>query len=196
MSEEEYQAGESCETAIDVETGVIELPQSILNMWYKYTATRDGKIVISSDIVYEQSSDYRYSSMVYVKEDNCSNYPTAIIQTGESGTVFNGQFIVAEGDVLYINVVTLTAQSEKSLSIEMFDLQPGESCTTPIVIEEEGSIISPSLLALFQYGILLSWVPATSQYHLQATFRCHSTTAAMPYRILQCLTIYMITKPT
>lgn len=143
LSEEEYQAGESCETAIDVETGVIELPQSILNRWYKYTATRDGKIVISSDIVYEQSSDYRYSSMVYVKEDNCSNYATAIIKTGESGSVFNGQFIVAEGDVLYINVVTLTAQSEKSLSIEMFDLQPGESCATPIVIEEEGSIIFP-----------------------------------------------------
>lgn len=143
LSEEEYQEGESCETAIEVEPGVIELPASVLNMWYKYTATHEGKVVINSDIVYEQSSDYRYSSMVSVKEGDCSGYATAIIKTGESGTVFNGQFIVSEGDVLYINVVTLSAQSGKSLSIEILDLEPGESCSNPIIIEEEGEIIFP-----------------------------------------------------
>lgn len=144
LSEEEYQEGESCETATEIEAGVINLPKAVLNTWYKYTATKECKIIISSDITYEQSSDYRYQSKVLVKEGDCSLYGTNITKSSESGTTFNGQFIVTEGEVLYINVVTLSAQEDKTLTIEEKELEAGESCSNPIVIDEEGEIIFPA----------------------------------------------------
>lgn len=144
LSEEEYQEGESCETATEVEAGVINLPKAVLNTWYKYTATKECKIIISSDITYEQSADYRYQSKVIVKEGDCSLYGTNITKSSESGTTFNGQFIVTEGEVLYINVVTLSAQEDKTLTIEEKELEAGESCSNPIVIDEEGEIIFPA----------------------------------------------------
>lgn len=143
LSEEEYQEGESCETATEVEAGVINLPKAVLNTWYKYTATSECKIIVSSDITYEQSADYRYQSKVIVKEGDCSDYGTNITKSNESGTIFNGQFIVTAGEVLYINVVTLSAQDNKTLTIEEKELEPGESCSNPIVIDEEGEIIFP-----------------------------------------------------
>lgn len=144
LSEEEYQEGESCETATEIEAGVINLPKAVLNLWYKYTATSECKIIINSDISYEQSSDYRYQSKVLVKEGDCSLYGTNITQSSSAGTTFNGQFIVTAGEVLYINVVTLSAQENKTLTIEEQELEAGESCSNPIVIDEEGEIIFPA----------------------------------------------------
>ena len=65
---------------------------------------------------------------------NCDEYGNNIIQSNADGTTFKGEFVVAEGDVLYINVVTISAQENKTLSLAIRELEPGESCSTPIYI--------------------------------------------------------------
>lgn len=133
LSEEDYKAGESCETAIDINLGSNALPESVGNYWYRYTATQSGMLTVSSDIIYEQSSDYTRSSAVKVLT-NCDEYGNNITQTGADGTIFRGSFVINEGDVIFINVVTISAQSGKSLTLEIRDLNPGEACDNPIDI--------------------------------------------------------------
>lgn len=133
LTEEEYKEGESCDKAIEIALGDNALPQNAGSYWYKYIAQQDGKITISSDIIYEQSDDYTRSSAVKVLT-NCDEYGNNITQSSADGTIFKGDFIVAEGDVLYINVVTISAQENKTLSLAIRELEPGESCSTPIYI--------------------------------------------------------------
>ncbi len=133
LSEEEYKMGESCETAIDIELGNNTLPKSAGSYWYRFTATESGMLTISSDIIYEQSADYSRSSAVKVLT-NCDEYGNNITQSSADGTIFSGSFVVNEGDVLFINVVTISAQADKSLTLEMRELNPGEACSNPIDI--------------------------------------------------------------
>lgn len=133
LSEEEYAEGESCETATQIELGSTNIPEKAGNYWYRILATQDGVINISSDIIYEQSSDYSRASTVKVLT-NCNDYGTVITQSNSEGTTFNGSFVVTEGDVLFINVLTISAQEGKTLTTSIRDLNPGESCTYPIVV--------------------------------------------------------------
>lgn len=133
ISEEKYKDGESCETAIAVEIGTTQLSEQAGSKWFKYTATQDGMLTISSDIIYEQSSDYTRSSSVIVKT-SCDAYGNNITQSNADGTTFNGDFAVTEGDIIYINVVTLSVQTNKSLILAIRDLNPGEACSYPIHI--------------------------------------------------------------
>ena len=133
LSEEEYQEGESCEKAIEVAMGSTAIPEAAGSYWYKYTATQSGMLTISSDIMYEQTSDYTRSSAVKVLTD-CDEYGNNIVQSGSESTIFLGEFVVNEGDVLLINVVTITAQIGKTLTIASRELNPGESCDNPINI--------------------------------------------------------------
>ena len=133
LSEEAYAEGESCETATPIEIGITNIPDKTGSYWYKLIANQDGVVSISSDIIYEQTSDYMRSSAVNVKT-SCDEYGNNITQSDASGTVFKGNFIVAEGDVLFINVVTISAQKNKTLTTTIRDLEPGESCTMPIAI--------------------------------------------------------------
>lgn len=137
LSEEEYKEGESCELAIPIQEGDTPLPEAILNYWVKYTATQDGMVTVNSDIIYEQTSDYSKRSSVSVKVGDCSAYPVYIMQTNSEGTWFEGQFIVQKDDILYINIITCTVQSDKKLSIAIRDLQPGEACSVPIPLPFE-----------------------------------------------------------
>ncbi len=136
LSEEEYQEGESCEMAIPVEEGSTALPQSVLNRWYKYTVTKDGMLTISSDIVYEQSSDHRKSSMVSFKEGDCSAYPVSIIKSNSEGSYFEGEVVVRKDETIYMNIITVTAQANKNLTISLRDLKPGEGCSFPLLLQQ------------------------------------------------------------
>lgn len=156
LSEEEYAKGESCETATDIELGTTHIPGKAGSYWYKLTSPQDGMITIISDIVYEQSADYSRSTAVNVKT-SCDEYGNNITQSDASGTIFKGSFVVAEGDVLYINVVTVSAQENKTLTTTIRDLEPGESCTLPIEITT-GEITLPqtSRNKVVWYGIKLN----------------------------------------
>lgn len=142
VSEEEYKEGETCGMAISVEGGATELPEAVLNIWYQYVATQDGMVTIDSDIVFEQTSDYRKSSLVSVKTGDCSAYPVGIIQSNSDGTWFEGKFVVQKDDVLYINIVTCSAQTGRKLNIGIRDLLPGEACSLPIALAE-GEVTFP-----------------------------------------------------
>lgn len=137
LSEEAYKEGESCETAISIIEGNTSLPENAGKYWYKYTADKDCKVTISSDIVYEsfydESTYTSYSSSIKVLTD-CNEYGNEIMQTSSEGSVFKGSFVVNNGDILYIKVVTISAQTDKKLTIETTELAPGESCTNPIEI--------------------------------------------------------------
>lgn len=133
LSEENYAEGESCETATNIEIGATNLPGSSGSYWYSFVAPKDGMLTITSDIIYEQAADYSRSSSVIVKT-TCEEYGNNITSSDASGTIFKGNFVVAEGDKLYINVVTISAQEGKTLNLAIRDLEPGEGCSTPITI--------------------------------------------------------------
>lgn len=132
LSEEAYQEGESCGMAIPAVAGANPLPDKVLNHWYVYTALQDGMVTIDSDLVFEQSPDYRKSSSVSVKAGDCSSYPVGIIQSNSEGTWFEGKFVVRKDDVLYVNVVTCSAQTGKNLNFAIRDLKPGEAVSLPL----------------------------------------------------------------
>lgn len=134
LSEEEYKEGETCDLALLAEGGATELPEAVLNHWYQYVAPQDGMVTIDSDIVFEQTPDSRKSSFVSVKTGACSAYPVSIIQTSSDGTWFKGSFVVQKEDVLYINIITCTAQTGRKLNIGIRDLVPGEACSLPIAL--------------------------------------------------------------
>ena len=146
LSEESYQIGESCETAIDVLEGESDIPENAGKYWFKYVVDRDCKVTISANIAYESiynETTYTSSySSVRVLTD-CNEYGTEIIQTNASTSYFEGSFVASKDDVLYIRVLTLTAQSDRKLTIKTADLLPGESCTTPIAITS-GEVTLPA----------------------------------------------------
>lgn len=133
LSEEDYQEGESCEKAIDVTLGSTAIPSAAGSYWYKYTAEQSGMLTIASDIIYERSADYSRQSAVNVLT-SCDAYPTNITKSSAEGTIFEGSFVMNEGDVMFINVVPISAQSDKTLTLTMRDLNPGEACSNPIDI--------------------------------------------------------------
>lgn len=140
LSMEDYAEGESCETAIAIEEGDTAIPATVGKYWYKYTAERNGMLIISSDMVYEsvydgystQNNEIRYLT-------DCTMYGTTIMKSENNGssstTIFKGQTIVNEGNVIYIQVKTVSAQEGKNLTLTLRDLQPGEGCTSPLEIE-------------------------------------------------------------
>ncbi len=138
LEEAEYAEGESCATAIATEAGTINLPKQTLNVWYKYTATQDGMLVIDSNIDYEYGSTG--TSMVSVKEGSCTAYPTSLFDY--NNYIFKGSLAATAGKEYYINVVTFSAQADKTLSIAIRDYEPGESCANPMELPE-GDIFLP-----------------------------------------------------
>lgn len=133
LEEANYAEGESMGTAILVDGESAAVPEKAQTVWFKYVASQDGMLTVSSDIAYEQNSSYQ-SSMVSVQREG-ETYPYNIIQTGSEGTEFYGEFSVSEGEAIYVKVVTLSAQSDKSVKFEIRDFEQGESSTCPIELK-------------------------------------------------------------
>lgn len=140
LEENNYAEGESMSTAILVDGASVAVPEKAQTVWFKYVASQDGMLKISSDIAFEQNASYQ-SSMVSVQREN-DTYAIDIIKTGSEGTEFYEDFSVEEGEVLYVKVTTLSVQSGKSVKFEIRDFEQGESSTCPIELKNGENTLS------------------------------------------------------
>lgn len=151
LEEADYAAGESKETAIEVEGNTAVIPERAQTFWYRYTASQEGMLTISANIDYVMSSSYKYPSVGVYREND--NYPTTIMQSSSEGTQFIGSFAAAENEVFYVEVTMVTAQSDKSLTFEIRDFEPGETSAYPIELTEgDNELIAASRLNPVWYG--------------------------------------------
>lgn len=130
LEEAEYAEGESRETAIAVDGTSADVPMAAQTTWYKYVAASAGMLEVSSDINYENNASYQ-SSTVRVWRGEESNY-VDITKSDSEGTLFYGDFVASEGDIFYVEVVTLSAQEGKKVMFNLRDFEPGESSDNPI----------------------------------------------------------------
>lgn len=151
LEETDYAAGESKETAIVVEGNTAAIPEKAQTFWYRYTAPQEGMLTISANIDYVMTSSYKYPSVGVYREND--NYPTTIMQSSSEGTVYSGSFVAAENELFYVEVTMVTAQSDKSLTFEIRDFEPGETSAYPIELTEgDNELIAASRLNPVWYG--------------------------------------------
>ena len=151
LEETDYAAGESKETAIVVEGNTAAIPEKAQTFWYQYTAPQEGMLTISANIDYVMTSSYKYPSVGVYREND--NYPTMIMQSSSEVTQFIGSFAAAENEVFYVEVTMVTAQSDKSLTFEIRDFEPGETSAYPIELTEgDNELIAASRLNPVWYG--------------------------------------------
>lgn len=151
LEETDYAAGESKETAIVVEGNTAAIPEKAQTFWYQYTAPQGGMLTISANIDYVMTSSYRSPSVGVYREND--NYPTRIMQSSSEGTVYSGSFVAAENELFYVEVTMVTAQSDKSLTFEIRDFEPGETSAYPIELTEgDNELIAASRLNPVWYG--------------------------------------------
>lgn len=141
LSEEDYQEGESKDTPIALTEEVTTLPTAAMDRWYLYTATQNGRLTVSSNISYENAGSKTSKISVQINDGYPQNITTYGGQEGGE-TYFQGRFNVVEGDKVYINVVTLSAQKDRTITCTISDLQPGEAASNPLPLTV-GEIIVP-----------------------------------------------------
>lgn len=136
LTEEDYKDGESCDMPLDIVLGENNLSSTIPSCWYSFIAPQDGKLTVSSDMIFESGTSGTSSIVVYT--DGCESYGTNISSAGEGGVVFEGGFVVNQNDMIIINVNQITLNPGKTITVSIRDLEPGEACSKPINIEQEG----------------------------------------------------------
>lgn len=130
LEEVPYAEGESQGTAIEVEGNSANVPETAQTTWFKYVAPADGMLEISSNIYYEHNASYESSTVRVLREGD--SMPVDITTSNSEETMFFGKFGAKQGDVFYVQVVTLSAQKDKKVTFNLRDYEPGESSDNPI----------------------------------------------------------------
>lgn len=130
LEEVPYAEGESQGTAIEVEGNSANVPETAQTTWFKYVAPADGMLEISSNIYYEHNASYESSTVRVLREGD--SMPVDITTSNSEETMFFGKFGAKQGDVFYVQVVTLSAQKGKKVTFNLRDYEPGESSDNPI----------------------------------------------------------------
>ena len=130
LEEVPYAEGESQGTAIEVEGNSANVPETAQTTWFKYVAPADGMLEISSNIYYEHNASYESSTVRVLREGD--SMPVDITTSNSEETMSFGKFGAKQGDVFYVQVVTLSAQKGKKVTFNLRDYEPGESSDNPI----------------------------------------------------------------
>lgn len=130
LTEEEYKEGESCDNPIIVETGSYDVPEEVCDIWYRYDVTEDCVAEVSTTVSYEVIYEPVYmTSGMTVRFGSCDGNPTGI---GES---MRGKYAVKAGTAIYVNLKTLTAQRDKTITFSSRQAEEGEICSNPIMLK-------------------------------------------------------------
>lgn len=124
LEEIDFEAGDTRNTAIAVENDTITFgDQAPVNVWYKWTAPKDGVAEIASDLEYSyENNNY---TVYYVKNDN--PYPDQMVQMDENyNPYFAGSTEVNEGDSIFVNVQFGMPVTGKTISFSVREATPGE----------------------------------------------------------------------
>lgn len=142
LEEIAYREGETCDLPFDAADGDNAMPDDMQNCWFRYIPEQDGMLKVTSDVPFESSATG--SSQIVVYLNGCESSGHTIIKTdGLGNTWFEGAFVVSPENVVLINVRTISLHPDKSLTLSVRDLLPGEACSNPIVLEQAGELELP-----------------------------------------------------
>lgn len=130
LEEVPYAEGESQGTAIEVEGNSANVPETAQTTWFKYVAPADGMLEVSSNIYYEHNAAYESSTVRVLREGD--SMPVDITTSNSEETIFFGKFDAKQGDVFYVQVITLSVQKGRTVTFNLRDYEPGESVDNPI----------------------------------------------------------------
>lgn len=137
-----YNYGSTAATVVattEVVEGANALPETVLNHKYAYVAPKAGKLTVSSDLAYEsqkvevaEGDTVTVESGVWVYAGSLEAEPVSLKTVDETtqDTLFVTTLDVEAGDTLYFNVVSLTAQEAKTLTLDL--VSQGDVVTWPI----------------------------------------------------------------
>jgi len=141
LSEVDYQQGEDKDNPIEITEGVTDLPEDVIEYYYHFNASRDGKLTVKSDLTYEY--DYEtYQSTYITVTIGADGYPESIMQYGDEGNYYEGSFPVSKGDDVLIFVRIPTVQTGRTLTCTIKDFEQGETSSNPLPLQE-GNITIP-----------------------------------------------------
>lgn len=146
LSMVDFVKGESINNPIDVtaqadEPSSVELPQKALDYWYRYTAPKDGKLTVSSDMTAGLGENALYVKVGLNGE--LRNFKDSKMEGNVSVNAFEGSVFVNKGDEVYVNVVLKDAQQGKKVTFAMADPQAGETVATAINISSLSELTLP-----------------------------------------------------
>lgn len=137
ISEEDFTDGESCGLAevLLAEDGTANLPATPGHHWYRYTAPANGMLTIQANIDNEYDGDCKVASGVSYRKGDCEAESNTIkVISGNVAVKYSELMQVNAGDVLLIDVRTLTALSGRELQVIWRDFNPGESPKKPLTL--------------------------------------------------------------
>lgn len=136
LAENEYQAGDTKQLAFEASGSSVTLDSGAMNVWYRYVAEKDGKMMLTSDIPGDVNT-YIYYSI------GDEAYPSSINNhDGEAGNIIYGAtFAVAKGDVIYVHLVSNADCGGYGIYFNLKDFVVGESASKPFELIPGGSII-------------------------------------------------------
>lgn len=139
VKEREFTDGETCGLAHDTEGGVIALSANSGNHWYRYVVEDNGMLTISTNIEKQMyTKDAIAHSGLSYRLGNCSEDEINVPSNSNGGDTYSQKMMVSKGDIIIVNVRTISPQEGKTLTINLRDFTEGESPETayPLVIGE------------------------------------------------------------
>lgn len=126
FSTPDYPQGESRFDPFEVSGNTLEIPAEPCTYWWSYTPERTGKLHLTTDLKYDiVSSPTRENSVKLCAADGTvlTSLPVDYTEEVFGEAVCN----VTAGTVYLIRVMTVSEQEGRTVSLEMADLDPGET---------------------------------------------------------------------
>lgn len=138
LDEHEYAEGEAKSTAIAMTGSYISMPNGQTSLWYRYTATKAGKLTMSSepDFIGDEAT-----IIYYCTADN--DNPYYMNTSNEDGDIiYYATKSVTAGEDIYIHITTGGNLGGKKLNVIVSDYAEGEIIDNPYILSQDKPTIS------------------------------------------------------
>lgn len=144
LAEAEFEQGETRDNPVIVEDGKFTFgSETYGDYWLQYTADRAGKLVIESDVPYNNYTErmqYGRSTDSYLSNMVMSSYDGST-----STTVYGAEVSVAAGDVFLVNLKMAAPHEGCVITFTIRDFEAGESTSTAIELQKDETVSVPSV---------------------------------------------------
>lgn len=139
LAENKAVEGELPSNPFTVDGNSAAIPEAVGTYWFRYTAGRDGKLDISTDMPFEISENRQDYSFVRIYDpSDPDNFIAELRPDYDNGVFANRVLDTTEGTVYLIKVRTMRAVKGYTLSMTVRDPIAGEIPELPIEIPFDG----------------------------------------------------------
>ncbi|WP_295729859.1 hypothetical protein [uncultured Muribaculum sp.] len=134
FSTPDYAQGESRDNPFKAEGSSISIPETPGVYWWSYKPERNGKLHISTDFKYDVVSSPTRENSVKLYSDESGNVLASLAADLTAETFNQATYNVDEGKKYLIQVSSVSEQVGKTVTLEITDLDPGETPAVAIPI--------------------------------------------------------------